>query len=162
MDPTVIVSEAPRLEFEYSLACSRPRRPGVLRHQRSIGYVPQGRNQLHTIFERHFNEFCDIYDERYAATYGMFRLERIRDIGDRFLSCGDYRLGAARIRCINPACGHDYFRPFSCRGFYLCPSCSQKRTLLFAEHLTTEVLLDLRHRPIRVHHAEGAAAVLPP
>jgi hypothetical protein len=52
----------------------------------------------------------------------------------------------ARIRCTNPACGHDYFRPFSCKGFYLCPSCSQKRTLLFAEHLTNEVLLDLPHR----------------
>ena len=38
------------------------------------------------------------------------------------------------------------FRPFSCKGFYLCPSCSQRRTLLFAEHLTCEVLLDLPHR----------------
>ena len=76
----------------------------------------------------------------------MFRLERIREIGERFLTCGDYRLGVARIRCDNPGCGHDYFRPFSCKGFYLCPSCSQKRTLLFAEHLTNEVLLDLPHR----------------
>ena len=38
------------------------------------------------------------------------------------------------------------FRPFSCKGFYLCPTCSQKRTLLFAEHLTNEVLLDTPHR----------------
>ncbi len=109
-------------------------------------YIPRGRNQLHTIFDRHLDEFCDVYDERYAVKYGMFRLERIRDIGERFLTCGDYRLGVARIRCTNPACGHDYFRPFSCKGFYLCPSCSQKRTLLFAEHLTNEVLLDLPHR----------------
>ena len=109
-------------------------------------YVPRGRNQLHTIFERHFDKFCRVYDERYAATYGMFRLDRIRDIGERFLTCGDYRHGVARIRCTNPDCGHDYFRPFSCKGFYLCPSCSQKRTLLFAEHLTNEVLLDVTHR----------------
>lgn len=109
-------------------------------------YIPRGRNQLHTIFERHLDEFCDVYDERYGAKYGMFRLERIREIGERFLTCGDYRLGVARIRCTNPGCGHDYFRPFSCKGFYLCPSCSQKRTLLFAEHLTNEVLLDLPHR----------------
>ena len=88
-------------------------------------YIPRGRNQLHTIFERHFDEFCDVYDERCAATYGMFRLDRIRDIGERFLTCGDYRLGVARIRCTNPTCGHDNFRPFSCKGFYLCPSCSQ-------------------------------------
>ncbi|MEE8442049.1 MAG: hypothetical protein V3S41_10020 [Spirochaetia bacterium] len=76
------------------LTSSAPRSPATSTKHR---YVPRGRNQLHTIFERHFNEFCDIYDERYAATYGMFRLERIRDIGDRFLFCGDYRLGVARI-----------------------------------------------------------------
>ena len=38
------------------------------------------------------------------------------------------------------------FRPFSCKSFYLCPSCSRKRTILFAEHLTKEVLLKLPHR----------------
>lgn len=109
-------------------------------------YIPRGRNQLHTILARHLEGFCHVYDERFAAKYGMFRLDRIRDICERFLTCGDYRLGVARIRCSNPACGHDYFRPFSCKGFYLCPSCSQKRTLLFAEHLTNQVLLDLPHR----------------
>jgi len=41
---------------------------------------------------------------------------------------------------------HDYFRPFSCKGFYLCPSCSRKRTILFAEHLVNDVLLRLPHR----------------
>ncbi len=35
---------------------------------------------------------------------------------------------------------------FACKGFYLCPSCSQKRTLLFSEHLSEDVLLDLPHR----------------
>jgi hypothetical protein len=133
------------------------RAPGTATKAR---YIPRGRNQLHTIFEPHLDEFCDDYDERYAAMYGMFRLERIRQIGDRFLTCGDYRLGVARIRCSNPACGHGNFRPFSCKGFYLCPSCSQKRTLLFSEHLTNEVLLDLPHRQF-VFTAEGASTVLP-
>ena len=59
---------------------------------------------------------------------------------------GAYLQCVARIRCTNPDCGHDYFRPFSCNGFYLCPSCSQKRTLLFAEYLAEEVLHDLPHR----------------
>ena len=76
-------------------------------------YIPRGRNQLHTILDRHLEGFCDVYDEKYAARYGMFRLERIRDIGEWFRACGDYRLGVARIRCTNPGCGHDYFRPFS-------------------------------------------------
>ncbi len=109
-------------------------------------YVPRGRNELHTIFERHFDDFCEQYDEKYASKYGMFRLERIQQIGEKFSTCGDYLQGVARIRCTNPECGNDYFRPFSCKGFYLCPSCSQKRTLLFAEHITNEVLLDLPHR----------------
>ena len=109
-------------------------------------YVPRGRNELHTIFERHFGDFCAQYDEKYAATYGRYRLERIQQIGERFCTCGDYLQGVARIRCTNPECGHDYFRPFSCKGFYLCPSCSRKRTILFAEHLTDEVLLKLPHR----------------
>ena len=33
-------------------------------------YVPRGRNELHTIFERHFDDFCEHYDEKYVATYG--------------------------------------------------------------------------------------------
>jgi hypothetical protein len=106
-------------------------------------YIPRGRNELHKIFECHFVDFCKIYDERYAETYGMFRLERIQRLGERFAICGDYLQGIARIRCTNPDCGQDYFRPFSCKGFYFCPSCSRKRTLLFAGHLTEEVLLDL-------------------
>ena len=48
-------------------------------------YIPRGRNQLHTTFERHFQDFCDLYDEKYASTYGMFRLDRVRDICERFL-----------------------------------------------------------------------------
>jgi transposase-like protein len=108
--------------------------------------VPRGRNDLHTIFEQHFDDFCRLYDEKYAATYGRYRLERIRQLGERFTTCGDYLQGVARIRCTNPECGHDYFRPFSCKGFYLCPSCSRKRTILFAEHLTKELLLNLPHR----------------
>ena len=86
------------------------------------------------------------YDERLAQKYGRFRLPRIESVGERFGKCGDFQHGVARIRCTNPECGHDHFRPFSCKGFYLCPSCSQKRTLLFAEHLTEEVLLNLPHR----------------
>ncbi len=31
-------------------------------------------------------------------------------------------------------------------SFFLCPSCSQKRTLLFAEHLDEQLLLTLPHR----------------
>ena len=76
--------------------------------------IARGKNQLHTIFENHFSEFCDQYDERFAQKYGRFRLRRIESVAERFGTCGDYRHGVARIRCTNPECGHDHFRPFSC------------------------------------------------
>ena len=110
------------------------------------GYVPRAQNLLQHIFIQHFPAFVDSYDERYAEQYGKFRLERIEEVARHFIICGDYSHGIARIRCTDPECGHDYFRPFSCRGFYLCPSCSQKRTLLFSEYLTERLLLRLPHR----------------
>ncbi len=73
-------------------------------------YIPRGRNQLHTIFEKHFEDFCDRYEERYAKKYGRFRLERIQEVGERFCTCGDYLQGIARIKCTKPNCDHDYFR----------------------------------------------------
>jgi len=49
------------------------------------------------IFEHHFTDFCEQYDEKYAAKYGMFRLERIQQIGEQFSTCGDYLQGIVRI-----------------------------------------------------------------
>ena len=98
------------------------------------------------MFRDHFSRFAAEYDSRYAKDLGNFRLERISRVATRFLTCGDYRQGVARIRCVNPKCRHEYFRPFSCKGFFLCPSCSQKRTLLFAEYLDEQLLLALPYR----------------
>ena len=64
-------------------------------------YVPRGRNVLHTIFEKHFKDFCDLYEEQYADRYGKFHLARIMDVTEHFLTCGDYLNGVARIRCTN-------------------------------------------------------------
>ena len=120
-------------------------RTPVLR-KKNREYQPGGISLLQEIFQRHFSDFVRVYEDDYADRYGKYRLERIKTIGEHFLACGDYLNGVARIRCTNPECSHDYFRPFSCKGFYLCPSCSQKRTILMAEHLTEEVLLRLPHR----------------
>ena len=95
-------------------------------------YVQRGTNILQTIFKGHFQDFTDVYEEKYAPTYGRFRLERITEVVENFISCGDYTQGIARIQCTNPECKEEFFRPFSCKGFHLCPSFSQKRTLLFA------------------------------
>jgi hypothetical protein len=98
------------------------------------------------VFRDHFSSFAADYDTRYAKELGNFRIERISRVATRFLTCGDYRQGVARIRCSNPECRLEYFRPFSCRGFHLCPSCSQKRSLLFSEYLDEHLLLALPHR----------------
>ena len=109
-------------------------------------YVQRGTNVLQTIFKGHFQDFADSYEEKYAPTYGRFRLDRITEVVEHFISCGDYTQGVARIQCTNPECRNEYFRPFSCKGFNLCPSCSQKRTLLFTEYAANELLLLLPHR----------------
>jgi len=101
---------------------------------------------LRRVFQDHFGRFAAEYDARHAQELGNFRIERIARVATRFLTCGDYRQGLARIRCSNPECRQEYFRPFSCKGFYLCPSCSQKRTILFAEYLDEQLLFTLPHR----------------
>jgi hypothetical protein len=63
---------------------------------------------------------------------------------DEFIGCADWSKGVARISCDD--CGHSYFRPFSCKAFHLCPSCDQKRTILYAEYLAEDLLLALPHR----------------
>jgi len=60
------------------------------------------------------------------------------------LDCGDLRCGFARLWCAT--CRKDLLLPYSCRRRCFCPSCHQKRALLFAERVDQEVLGDL---PVR-------------
>jgi len=109
-------------------------------------YYPKKQNALQTIFKTHYQTFEDDYDKSYADTYGQFRLPRIQQAVNRFLDCGDFAKGIARIKCTGKDCKHEYFRPFSCKQWYLCPSCHQKRILLLSEHLCEHVLYRLPHR----------------
>ena len=88
---------------------------------------------MQEIFKDHFDDFAGRYEDKYSNEYGKFRIERITEVVEEFIKCGGYKEGLARIKCTNPDCDHDYFVPLSCKGFYLCPSCHQKRTLLFSE-----------------------------
>lgn len=109
-------------------------------------YTQRGTNALQMIFKEHFDRFAEIYDTKYAKIYGRFRIDRISEVVHNFIWCGDYTQGVARIQCTNPDCREEFFRPFSCKGFYLCPSCSQKRSLLFSEYMDEQLLLRLPHR----------------
>ena len=60
----------------------------------------------------------DRYDEKYIASHGRYRLERIRQIGLRFSTYGDYLQGALGSICTNPV-----------RGRGQCVQCSRDGAL---------------------------------
>jgi len=99
-----------------------------------------------TIFKNHFEDFKDNYQSKLEDTSADYRLEHIAKQVEGLVVCGDYTRGMARIQCTNSECKHQYFRPFSCKKFGICPSCAQKRAILFGEHVVNDVLLKLPHR----------------
>ena len=62
----------------------------------------------------------------------------------RYLACGILAHGFARARC--GQCGHDFLIAFSCQGRGVCPSCSSRRMVATAAHLTDHVAPSL---PVR-------------
>ena len=103
-------------------------------------YRQRGTSSLQRLFRTYFPELTARFEE-FPKRLGRLRLERIRKAVEAFLECGDYTRGLARITCTNPECDEEYFRPSSCKVFHLCPSCSQKRTLLFGEYLNERLML---------------------
>ena len=63
---------------------------------------------------------------------------------ERFLDCGDLHKGFARIHCDN--CGDGYLLAFSCKTRCFCPSCHQKRMLVYGEWVQEAVLAPVPHR----------------
>jgi hypothetical protein len=62
----------------------------------------------------------------------------------RYLECGTLAHGFARARCAD--CGHDYLVAYSCKGRGICPSCTTRRMVETAAHLTDHVF---PHLPVR-------------
>jgi len=98
---------------------------------------------LFALVEDNFDELERVWDERYEKQHGFWR-PIIRHVVQQYMDCGDLRCGFARIWC--PKCRIDLLLPYSCRRRCFCPSCCQKRALLFAEHVDQEVLGEV---PIR-------------
>ncbi len=98
-------------------------------------YKPREKNVIQEILHDHFKSFEKNYDAQYSEKYSKYRIMRIKEAVEKFIECGDYSKGIARIRCTNPGYGYDYFRTFAaslkiaCKAWYLCPSCHQKRIL---------------------------------
>ena len=115
-------------------------------------YKPREKNVIREILQDHFSLFEESYDTQYSKKYGKYKIIHIKESVEKFIECGDYSKGIARIKCTNHDCKYEYFRPFvaslkgACKSWYLCPSCNQKRLLLFSEHLSENVFLNLPHR----------------
>ncbi len=95
------------------------------------------------LVENHFEQLESEWDELYQPKYGFWR-EHVMDVIYRYLDCGDPKHGFARVKCQD--CNHEYILPFSCKRRLFCPSCHQKRTIEFGEHLHDEVLEEVHHR----------------
>jgi hypothetical protein len=68
----------------------------------------------------------------------------VRKAFGKYLECGIFAHGFARARCADYA--HDYFVAFSCKGRGVCPSCTTRRMVETAAHLTDHVFARL---PVR-------------
>jgi len=86
-----------------------------------------------------------VYGERFRHTNGYLR-GCVEPAVHRYLDCGIFDQGVARVRC--PDCRHEFLVAFSCKLRGLCPSCHQKRELLWAEWAERELLEDVPHRQV--------------
>ena len=100
-------------------------------------------SDFHRLIRDHFDDFRSVYAQRYARKFGYWR-PVIDKAVRHFLKCGDLRHGFARVRC--PDCHHEFFVAFSCKQRCICPSCAQKRTLLFGMHVADDVCVNVPHR----------------
>jgi len=100
-------------------------------------------SDFHRLIREYFDEFRAVYADRYARKFGFWRPVFDKAIRE-FLTCGDLHEGFARVRC--PDCRHEFFVAFSCKQRCICPSCSQKRTVLFGVHVAEDVCLNVPHR----------------
>jgi hypothetical protein len=91
----------------------------------------------------HFDDFLLAYSDKYEYKLGFLR-PVIPKVVTKFLDCGDLVHGFARVRC--KQCRHEYLLAFSCKGRWFCPSCHQKKVLLFGEFVTGSVTFPVPHR----------------
>ena len=99
-------------------------------------------SSLYQLVEDYFEEFERVYDDRYQQQYGRWR-PVIGEVMRKFLECGDLHRGFARLACYG--CRYQAILAYSCKCRLFCPSCQQKRILLFAEWLDTRILDQVCH-----------------
>jgi len=118
---------------------------GSLVAEAAAQYKPRHpeRTAFYQLFEDHFDRYVRSYEERFEPRSGPLRPVVVRSV-EEFLSCGRLQGGFARIRCTK--CHAEHLLAFSCRTRNFCSSCQAKRSVLFAEKLTSEILAPVPHR----------------
>jgi hypothetical protein len=97
---------------------------------------------LYALVEDYYEEFERVYDDRYQQQYGPWR-PVIGEVMRKYLECGDLHRGFARLGCCG--CRYQTILAYSCKCRLFCPSCQQKRILLFAEWLDGHILEQVSH-----------------
>lgn len=92
---------------------------------------------------RHFYDFTQAYPGSYEKRYGFLK-PAVEEVVNKYLDCGDLSKGFARLHC--DKCKKDYLLAFSCKGRWFCPSCHQKKVVLFGEFVTQTIAYPLPHR----------------
>ncbi len=98
----------------------------------------------YNIFKNHWTEFLSVYEQRFQDQYGPLEDYQKKTV-EKFIRCGDPKHGFAYLEC--PRCGESFFVPFSCRT-QICNSCGEKHSLVWAEWVSSEVMLNGNHRHI--------------
>ena len=98
---------------------------------------------LFRLLDSHYEEFRNVYDERFSKRYGFWR-PVTDEVVEKYLQCGDPHYGFARIHC--KECGAEYLIAFSCKCRGFCPSCSKRKSLDLAIFLEEELFRSVPHR----------------
>ena len=101
------------------------------------------KTDFYKIVYHYFKEYEEVYPDRYESEYGYFR-KNISEVINKFLECGILEHGFARVYC--KICRKDIFVGLSCKTRFLCPSCTQKRKLVWTDWVTNHVLKNIPHR----------------
>ena len=100
---------------------------------------------LYRALAHYFETFLQVYEERFQPTFGHFR-KIIQETVYKFLDCGIFDRGFGRARC--PKCCQEFLVAYSCKLRCICPSCHQKRELLWADWAGEELLEQVPHRQV--------------
>ena len=84
---------------------------------------------LYQLLESLFETVKGAWEDLFQTRYGFWRAI-LDGVVARYLDCGIFERGFARIRC--PGCATEFLLAFSCKGRGLCPSCGAKRAAEFA------------------------------